>query len=302
MPHVLDNLFTVMRADAPALCRSAAEALWENPRLFCKGILRKTRALRSLPADTDTFTIGDVTVKYHPEYAVWYDFLYYGCGNLAIRNIMESTLRSGDTFIDVGANIGCLSAVALSLVGTAGKVHSFEPAPHYHALLAELAQLNPNHCLVTYPCALGEQNASGSLSLSRDNISNNSLIPQAVGSLDDQTITVPIRRLDDILLERGLHNIALIKIDTEGYEPAVLHGLETYFRQTDDRPAILCELNPPAYETQNTSAGELAGWMRRWGYDIFSVLNPGKRLHPDKLDFQGDVLFRPATPTAESRT
>ena len=42
---------------------------------------------------------------------------------------LRRCLAPGDTFVDVGANIGYLSAVAAGIVGPTGAVHSFEPVP-----------------------------------------------------------------------------------------------------------------------------------------------------------------------------
>ena len=41
--------------------------------------------------------------------------------------VLSRVLRPGDTFIDVGANIGFFSLMAARLVGQAGKVLAFEP-------------------------------------------------------------------------------------------------------------------------------------------------------------------------------
>ena len=38
-------------------------------------------------------------------------------------------MQKGDTVVDVGANIGCMTAVLAERVGASGRVHSFEPHP-----------------------------------------------------------------------------------------------------------------------------------------------------------------------------
>ena len=57
--------------------------------------------------------------------------MYYGSYAVPIVETMKRTLRPGDTFLDVGANIGYLSAIAAGLVGVTGQVHCFEPVPDY---------------------------------------------------------------------------------------------------------------------------------------------------------------------------
>ena len=43
-------------------------------------------------------------------------------------NFIRRYLRAGDTFLDIGANIGVYSLLAASRVGPSGRVVAFEPA------------------------------------------------------------------------------------------------------------------------------------------------------------------------------
>lgn len=62
-----------------------------------------------------------------PDYMM-YVYLF-GTWEPDLAAFMRRRLRPGDTFIDVGANIGCLSALASRLVGPHGIVVAIEPAP-----------------------------------------------------------------------------------------------------------------------------------------------------------------------------
>ena len=53
----------------------------------------------------------------------------------AWKVVLALTLRPGDTFVDVGANIGLVTQPASWLVGRGGQVHSFEPSPSIAARL-----------------------------------------------------------------------------------------------------------------------------------------------------------------------
>src|SRR5262245_50380439 len=57
--------------------------------------------------------------------------------------LLHQLLRPGDTFVDVGANIGYLSAVALARVGATGRVLSFEPVAAYCERLEAARRMNP---------------------------------------------------------------------------------------------------------------------------------------------------------------
>src|SRR5258705_3937434 len=56
--------------------------------------------------------------------------------------VLERYLKPGDVFVDVGANIGYLTAVGASLVGPTGPVHSFQPMPEYFQRLESLRAPN----------------------------------------------------------------------------------------------------------------------------------------------------------------
>jgi len=64
-------------------------------------------------------------------------------------------LRSGDIFVDVGANAGQLSAVGAHQVGAHGRVLMIEPNPALSARLERLARNNPLANMKLFDLALG---------------------------------------------------------------------------------------------------------------------------------------------------
>src|SRR5687768_706385 len=69
---------------------------------------------------------------------------YYANPNERIRdfNVLRLILRPGDTYIDVGANIGTTVIPAADRVGSTGIVWAFEPHPTIARYLSENVQLN----------------------------------------------------------------------------------------------------------------------------------------------------------------
>src|SRR5882757_4827335 len=55
---------------------------------------------------------------------------------------LQSRLRPGDTFVDVGANIGYYSILASRLVGDEGRVVALEASPAFHQQLLKQVRLN----------------------------------------------------------------------------------------------------------------------------------------------------------------
>ena len=79
--------------------------------------------------------------------------MYLGLYEPATARTMTRFLRPGDTFVDIGANIGYLSAVGANLVGRWGQVHCFEPVPRYFQRLQRLAETNPEYAIYPHQAA-----------------------------------------------------------------------------------------------------------------------------------------------------
>lgn len=67
-----------------------------------------------------------------------------------MAHALKSHLKPGDTFWDIGANIGIFSMFAAKVTGPKGRVFSFEPAPDVFKLLStniqEIASIKAVQC------------------------------------------------------------------------------------------------------------------------------------------------------------
>ena len=71
-----------------------------------------------------------------------------GSYDLILCDHLRQRLSPGDIVLDVGANVGYVSAVAASYVGTTGEVHGFEPLGMCFERLRVLSALNPRYRFV----------------------------------------------------------------------------------------------------------------------------------------------------------
>src|SRR3954468_7704103 len=134
-----------------------------------------------------------------------------------VTALLRRLLREGDVLIDVGANIGYLSAVGLSLVGRSGAVHAFEPVPRYLERLRSLAALNPSRHLRVNGLALGDEPGHAAIAVTRlANIGWNTMVPGFMPADHlGETIDVPVTTLDAYVSEHRLDRIRVVKVDTE---------------------------------------------------------------------------------------
>jgi len=220
--------------------------------------------------------------------------MYYGTYQTDLVALMERVLRPGDSFIDVGANVGYVSAIALSRVGRNGQVHAFEPVPQYADRLRQVQQDNPRYNLQVNPVALADQPGTATICITNlPNIGWNTMVPQFMGRKTVQAeVEVPVTTLDRYLETNPVPNLRLIKIDTEGYEFPVLKGIQQTLKTLAPSPILVVEVAPAAYPNLGTSLGELADFMDSLGYRAWDMAI-ARPVEITELTQTTDVVFIP---------
>ena len=132
---------------------------------------------------------------------------------------VRSLLRPGDVFVDVGANVGTISALAAGLVGETGRVVAIEPHPTTFAYLQRTISSNELKNVVCLERACGSAAGVTGLTNQRRKDDNNRV--DAAGS----GLSVRVTTLASVLRDLSLDSVSLLKIDVEGFEGAVLRGL-----------------------------------------------------------------------------
>ena len=266
--------------------------LLTNPVVFFKRIAVETASRIRTRHGISSKNINGVAFEFDFEFDPSIKLMYHGIYEVDIVNALRKYLHEGDTFIDVGANIGYLSAVAAGLVGTSGQVHCFEPVPLYHRKLQSFANANPRHTIVAHQYALGEQNSTASINITNlANIGWNTLVPGMMSrETVRQTVDVPVRRLDQYIRDNALAQVTLIKIDTEGFEFPVLKGLSGYLENAGNRPVFMVEVAPSAYPLLGATLFQLKEYMWQFGYRARDA-HRGREIDVTALQETTNVLF-----------
>ncbi len=199
-----------------------------------------------------------------------------GCLEPLTVALFKRLLKSGDTCVDVGAHIGFHTMVAARIVGAQGRVVAIEPQPQNCADLIENSKINRFENIMVVVAAVGAHN--GQVSLAVQSAGDRSLLSLAIPSRTDlpQRFSVPILRLDRIFAEHKLAEVALLKIDVEGYEREVLDGLGDAIRQV--RHLIVEILGTPDHLTERERI--LLAELRQRGFNFRDVL--GELWHEDR--------------------
>ena len=160
-----------------------------------------------------------------------------------------SQLREGELFVDIGANHGYYTLLAASRVGTRGKVFAFEPNPKVASQLNNHVALNRfGDRVCIYDFALSDK-SDGEVDFFVSNCPGNSGLSSLVlyehamewGHLSsDNKILVRTKTFDEWRDEANLGRVDLVKIDVEGAEEQVLHGMSKTLTNASPRK-IICE-------------------------------------------------------------
>jgi FkbM family methyltransferase len=242
-------------------------------------------------------------------YTMWVDlhdrFVSHGC----LHNNWEpnetkyfaSKLRPGAVVLDIGANIGWFSMVAAKHIGTAGRVHAFEPRPETARMLKRTVVDNHLQSVIqVHEQALSD--SSGELNLvwakGTDNPGGSFLLgsPDAKFS-GHETARVKVGVLDEVLPDIAPD---IVKIDVEGAEPKTLGGARNALSRK--KPPILSELLPEQLQrVSGRSAAQYIQQMKSLGYACYLLEDgrPTRRLDDFPVNAPANVVsvvFESAAP------
>ena len=186
-----------------------------------------------------------------------------------VMSWVEEIVRRGDTFLDVGANVGWISLVAARCVGREGRVVAFDPSPPLVTSLRYHRQVNFAHNLTVEAAAISEASETTVLYLHNSGESGfNSIIEAAViyeGKERGRPESVEVRAwsIDEYCQKARLQPHA-IKIDVEGAELMVVRGAQGVMKRY--KPALILAVHPPLIPDQKADA--LFSLLDQHGYKI----------------------------------
>lgn len=182
-------------------------------------------------------------------------------------------------FVDIGANIGFFT-LAVAQRATRGRVWSIEPDNQNVRLLRASIALNGfedrvevHHVAASdtdgevFFSTLGYETNIGARFTAKDEAT---LLDRSLaGARKPRKLRA--RSMDNLLRGKG---VDLVKIDVEGYEPAVFAGMREVLRQ--QRPVVFSEFAPGTIRhISKTDPGDMLRFVRDCGYALAIVAESG---------------------------
>jgi FkbM family methyltransferase len=181
-----------------------------------------------------------------------------------MRAKLESLLKPGDTFVDLGANEGYFSVVASKLVGLGGRVLAIEPQQRLKAIIQMNADLNlcGNISLATE--VISDQVGDVMLNLASDMNTGSSGVYRAARYKVPQQ-AAKSSTLAKLFQDKNIRHVNLMKVDIEGFEYEAILGSPELFKNKRVT-SIALELHPEILKNRGKSAGDILEMLRENGY------------------------------------
>lgn len=226
---------------------------------------------------------GGLSLRCYPHSSAASAVIYSSLPDWWEMRFLLDHLQAGDTFVDVGANVGVYSLLAAGIAGV--EVVSYEPSSIPWSRLVENVEINGLTSVRVCPCAVGSEAA---------------MVPMTMGEdTTDRVVTAaesgrPVQLVPQVTLDGELEGgaldgcrVALVKIDVEGLEPEVLAGARRLIE--NQRPVLLIENNVPDVIVRT---------LRSLGYSFHRYHPPTRSLVAiDPLDTDEANLLACAAPT-----
>ena len=193
--------------------------------------------------------------------------------------------RPGDTLLDIGANIGYVSACFLARVPQS-KVVTVEPQPAIIRLLTENLSKFGEERFTVLPFALSNENGEVTFKLNAENSGAGRIQANDQGGASSKSIIVQRRAADAVYQAGSFGRCNLVKIDVEGHEEEVFHSCRTAFHDLAPR-AIL-------FEQEGHKAapnGPIGKLLSELGYDVFGLKKSLNSLDLVRISDASDCRF-----------
>jgi FkbM family methyltransferase len=170
--------------------------------------------------------------------------------------IMMSQIGKDDVVADVGANIGYYTLLMAKRVK---KVYAIEPDGEIFKILEKNVKDNNLKNVVLVNAAASDIKEEKFLTKDKENQGNSRL-----GGNKGESINC--LRLDDILVNEQY--ISAIKIDVQGWEPAVIRGAEKIINR--DSPTLFLEYTPGEYKDEKMINSLKSKYKNIWSINDFA--------------------------------
>ena len=208
-------------------------------------------------------------LEVHASEDIGKSFLHLGVYDLAVSETIWRLANAGDTALDIGANVGYMTALLAKRVGRSGRVLCFEAHPEIaHELRTNIGRWEGSvgdGVIRVHELALSNREGAVRFEVPAEFATNRGIArvseADGAGELGGHSLSVPCSTLDRALA--GVGPVGMAKMDVEGHEEAVLQGAADVLERRQIRDWVF--EHHPLYPSPVTDIFE------RYRYTVFQI-------------------------------
>ena len=206
--------------------------------------------------------------------------------------VLNKFIHSGSVCFDVGANYGKYTFMMSKLVGTEGRVYSFEPVDYSYKVLSNIVKFHRLKNVALIKKALTDKTGTADIGIPiKDSGKLGKGLAYLSSGADPNLVfeEVETSTLDDYCSNNNIPNIDFIKCDVEGAELLVFRGAKNSIER--NCPTVLSEVNIEfLFNRFNSTPSEFYDFFSDRGYKTF-VLEENKFEKVDKILENNNYFF-----------
>ncbi|MDD5431446.1 MAG: FkbM family methyltransferase [Candidatus Omnitrophica bacterium] len=174
---------------------------------------------------------------------------------------LSNNLKSGMSFVDVGAHVGFYTLLAAGIVGEKGNVYSFEPSFATFSRLNDHIVLNGYKNVTYFNAAVGENNLQKNVySIVNGNSGMDTLSPNRSSGVKLEN-TCKVVSLDGMIFGKKINMPNFVKVDAEGSELEIIKGAKKVIL-ADNPPQFIIELSRTTMEPFGYTPEEFLEYLK----------------------------------------
>jgi len=210
---------------------------------------------------------------------------------------IDELMQPGDTFFDVGANVGVFTLYATLRHRGGLHVRAFEPAYHNYYRLCRNLSLNRAQNSLAYCLALGDKESSATLHLvSNDSGSASHAFAAGVSQregartvFEQGSVTIA---LDTLIASYGFPLPQHIKIDIDGYEEGFINGATETLGNREVRSVLIEVTDSGGSKERITEALRRAGFGAEHPLNFIDDHSRVRRAESGNSDIENMIFVR----------
>lgn len=239
-----------------------------------------------------TIRVGPAVICVNPQDPVASGALTFEVYERQELKLASHIFREGMTIVDVGANVGLYTALAMHHVKSGGRIVALEPHPDSYQFLAQTLELNAAQIpekerrkveILDFAASAWEGEAH--LFTNPANRGDNRLYFFS-SARDSHALPVQVMTIDSVLRDFKITSIDFLKLHVQGHEFEVIQGAQETLRASPNA-ILLSEFWPDGIrQSCNRDSVEYLSFLADLNFIIYQVHGNKLRLIRSSADFE----------------